>query len=160
MTPPRGFHLWANLSYPVAWSALIMLLAGELGASCYTLPWSYWLLTWLSDPSQETLWTFNVLLRKGGHLLFYAILFLLWCRAFQRELGWSRGQATLAGLGLCLVLALLDETWQSGTPGRHASYGDVLLDLTAAGMAALLSWKRWRTPPPAPPSEDCRTRLV
>ncbi len=160
MPRPRGFHLWANLSYPVAWSALILLLAGEMGSSDRTLNLSYWFLSWFGAPSQTTLLWCNFILRKGSHLLLYGILFLLWSRPLQQELDWSPSWATFASFAVCLFLALLDEAWQAGTPGRHASSSDILLDLTAAGIAALLSWRLRRTPAAAPSATDCQTRII
>lgn len=160
MSRHPGFRLFAALSYPVAWSILILLLAGELGAAQNTLVLSHWLLSWFLVPSPEMLSIFNHILRKSSHLIIYGVLFLLWQRAFQRELGWSWRRATLAALGLCLALAIMDETWQSWTGGRQARGGDVLLDLAGAGLAALLTWKFWRPSTPKPSSPERRIRLV
>lgn len=155
-----GFRLFASLCSPLAWSVLILSLAGELGSPQNTLFLTYWFLSWFILPSPETLDNFNFILRKSSHLLFYGILFILWCRACQRHLTGPRSRATWAGVGICLVIALLDEGWQSEAFRRHASVGDILLDLTGVGLAALLTRKAWQTPSPGPPPEERRMRLV
>jgi len=141
---PSGFRLWATLSYPIAWSILVLVLAGELGSPRNTLSLSYWLLSWFVFPSPDMLYTFHFILRKSCHPLLYGILFVLWFRAFRWDLAWPPSRATLVALALCLALALLDENWQGRHPFRHASWGDVLLDFSGAGAAAFLSWLTWR----------------
>lgn len=156
---PR-FRLFAGLCPPLAWNVLMLSLAGELGSPQHTLAFTSWLLSWFLLPSPEALDRCHFVLRKSGHILLYGILFILWCRACQRQLNWPRGRATWAGAGICLVTALLDEGWQSETLLRHASASDVLLDLTGVGLAALLTRKAWQTPPPGPPPEEHRIRMI
>jgi VanZ family protein len=42
-------------------------------------------------------------------------------------------------LGLCLLVALVDESLRSMVPGREGRVQDVALDLGAAGLMALLA---------------------
>ena len=83
---------------------------------------------------------FDMALKKGGHLLGYALL----GAAYLRGLAWRRGPAIreLAGaILLALLYAATDEIHQRFTPGRRPAVSDVLLDGVgaAAGVAA---WAR------------------
>lgn len=69
---------------------------------------------------------FDTLVKKGGHMLGYALLGLSLIHA-QRQLTWK--SFWLAVLG-CALYALSDELHQSFIPGRNASLVDVVIDLT------------------------------
>ena len=74
------------------------------------------------------------LVKKGGHMLGYAVLGLSYWRAFQFR---DRKQ-WLAWL-LTILYAATDELHQSFVPGRHASLWDVLIfDNLGAGVALWL----------------------
>jgi hypothetical protein len=62
------------------------------------------------------------LLKKGGHLVGYALLSLSYWRAFQFE-GGKRGLAW----GFTVLYAITDEFHQSFVPGRGASAWDVVI---------------------------------
>ena len=89
-----------------------------------------------STPSSELpdygFW--DTLVKKGGHMTGYALLALsywYWMR-FDPKKGW------LAWL-LAVLYAATDEFHQSFTPGRHASFEDVLVyDNLGAYLAVLL----------------------
>jgi VanZ family protein len=92
-------------------------------------------------------WHFYI--RKGGHVVGYAILSTLLFRAWRATLPamsgakWIPRWATIAVLGTAFV-ASLDEWHQSFIPSRTGRWQDVVLD-TCAGIAAqiliLLWWK-------------------
>jgi VanZ family protein len=94
----------------------------------------------------------HVYIRKGGHVVGYAILSVLLFRAWRATLPamsgahWTPRWATIAILGTALV-ASLDEWHQSFIPSRTGRWQDVVLD-TAAGIAAqaliFLWWKSFR----------------
>jgi len=85
---------------------------------------------------------FDLLFKKGGHFLGYALL----GAACLRGLAWRRGPA-IREVGTAILMALLyaasDEFHQGFTPGRTPAVSDVLLD--GAGAAAGASaWARRR----------------
>ena len=90
----------------VAWAALIFVLS--------------------SRPDLSTgLGFWDTVLRKGGHLIEYAILGALLLRALGRE---------LPAFAVGVAYAVSDEIHQSFVRGRHASPLDVAID--AVGLAA------------------------
>jgi VanZ family protein len=93
-------------------------------------------------------WHFYI--RKGGHVVGYAILSILLFRAWRVTLPamsnakWTPRWATIAILGTALV-ASLDEWHQSFIPSRTGAVSDVVLD-TCAGIGAQLLiflWWMW-----------------
>jgi VanZ family protein len=89
-------------------------------------------------------WHFYI--RKGGHVVGYAILSVLLFRAWRATLPlagnslWTVRWSMMAILGT-LVVASLDEWHQSFIPSRTGRWQDVVLD-TCAGMGAqiLIFW--------------------
>ncbi len=82
----------------------------------------------------------DFLVKKGGHMLGYAVLGLL----LRRALGWEAKPAWLAWV-LAVLYALTDEFHQSFVPGRHPSLVDALVfDGGGAAVALLISawWTR------------------
>ncbi len=80
------------------------------------------------------LWDFVV--KKGGHMLGYAVLAVLW----RRALGWQRRPVFAAWLP-AVMYGLVDEFHQSFVPGRHPSLVDALgFDGVGAGLGLLVSW--------------------
>ena len=120
-----------------------MILSGDWGSSHNSLGMLKWLLSRFValDPAQ--LYKLNFFLRKTGHAVSYGILCFLWFRAFVGQAGYRRGRSVLLSLGLCLLLALMDEGHQALTQLRGASILDVLLDLLGAGLAALITLAVW-----------------
>lgn len=86
----------------------------------------------------------NRWLRKGAHLVEYAALGLLTCRAvwLTFEATWQR--TLLLPLGLVLAVAAVDEAHQALTLTRTGSPWDVALDLVggAVGLAVILGLRR------------------
>ena len=75
----------------------------------------------------------DALLKKSGHFLVYALLWLLWSRALARP--WL-------AFAIVLAYALSDEFHQLFVPGRHAWWLDVVID--AAGALTALGLSRSR----------------
>jgi VanZ family protein len=90
-------------------------------------------------------WHFYI--RKGGHVVGYAILSVLLFRAWRATLpaissvSWTQRWATIALLGTALV-ASLDEWHQSFIPSRTGRWQDVVLD-TCAGLGAQILIFLW-----------------
>lgn len=102
---------------------------------------------WFSaQPSSELLvfgWI-DTVIKKGGHMIGYALLALSYWRAFdfkpeKRWIAWS----------LAMLYALTDEFHQSFVPGRNPSLSDVILfDSTGALISLWLAdlYKRQKRP--------------
>jgi VanZ family protein len=93
-------------------------------------------------------WHFYI--RKGGHVVGYAILSILLFRAWRATWAaadgprWTANWAAIAIVGTVLV-ASLDEWHQSFLPSRTGRWEDVVLD-TCAGIGAqvvLFIWCTW-----------------
>lgn len=73
--------------------------------------------------------------RKCAHMFLYFVLALLVYAALR--LGWTAVR-TAGSLGLCAMLAALDELHQTFVPGRSGEVRDVLVDLGGAAIALTL----------------------
>jgi VanZ family protein len=120
-------------------TALIFTLSGPLASGTNSLALMNWLLS---------LWPFKInfepailngCLRKMWHVLIYSALYLFWFRALLVTTSLSRLRVAMYAFGLCLLVAIVDESHQSMVPGRHGQAQDVTLDLGAAGLMALLA---------------------
>ena len=104
--------LWYWLP-PLAWCGALLLMSGDLGSANNTGSILEWLLSWFPplSPAQFKLMHFYV--RKTiGHFGNYACLYFLWFRACRGQLRWTSGRAFSLAIGLCLVMAILDEGHQ------------------------------------------------
>ena len=87
----------------------------------------------------------HFLVRKSAHVTEYAILALLFFRAWRGDhlhhwrFAWAR-----QAWAICIAVAATDEFHQSFVPSRGSSLWDVALD--AAGAAAVLAivWLHWK----------------
>jgi VanZ family protein len=85
----------------------------------------------------------DTLLKKLGHASEFAVLFLLFFRA------WRQSRATRRALGTAWLstaaYALSDEMHQAFVPGRHANWYDVVIDVSGALLLWwLLRGRCWR----------------
>jgi VanZ family protein len=96
--------------------------------------------------------TFELILRKLGHVTEYTVLALCWIRA-MRGLGIGGGVkgAIFAGVGLTLAYAALDEFHQTFVGGRHGTPVDVLIDSIGMVIATLLVLRSARLRPAPEP---------
>jgi VanZ family protein len=143
-------HTPAFLLYwlpPLLWTAAILIVSGDLGSSRNTMSLLQWLLSWLPSMTPAKLAVVNHYLRKTGHALAYGVLYFLWFRAFRGQWRSRPGRACLGSLGLCLLLAMLDEGHQGFLASRSGSIYDVALDLSGSGLGALLTFTFWPRPP-------------
>ena len=89
----------------------------------------------------ELLWSFDKVL----HMVEYAGLSLLLCRALTVT---GRGSVALvAAFVIAACFGVLDEVYQSTTPGRYASAFDVMADCAGAAVGVGLWWvilRSWR----------------
>jgi VanZ family protein len=78
---------------------------------------------------------YDLLLKKGSHMVGYGLLAL----TFLRGLGYQRKNYILLVLLLVFLYAASDELHQSFVPGRNASLVDVGIDLVGAVIALFAS---------------------
>ena len=85
----------------------------------------------------------DVLAKKGGHALGYALLGAAYLRGLtaERRLGWPLAALALAA---AIVYAATDEFHQSFVSGRHPSVVDVLIDAGGA-TTGIAVWALIRT---------------
>jgi VanZ family protein len=91
------------------------------------------LAPWMAGSGVDAI---HSLLRKLSHLTEYAVLALVWLRAFRAQERFTLKGASWAALAVCLVCAIADETHQARVPGRHGSVRDITLD--SLGAVAML----------------------
>jgi VanZ family protein len=102
------------------------------------------------DISEAALGRVVLGIRKAAHGTEYAVLALLWWRAWHKSYRnnaseWRWADAFLA-LGIVALYAASDEFHQSFVPTREARFGDVLIDTAGAAVGLLCLWSlgRWR----------------
>jgi VanZ family protein len=122
----------------------VLAMSGNMGSSANTKHVLQWLLSWLValKPAQVNL--INFYMRKTGHFLAYALMYFLWFRALRQHGDYEPRGAFLRALGFCLFFASLDEGRQWFYPSRGASIWDVILDMSGAALAALITGAVWR----------------
>ena len=98
-------------------------------------------LRWLApDISDAVVATIQLVIRKCGHLMEYAVLAVLLFRAFRKNRE-RLARATASALILAAIYAALDEFHQSSVPSRTASPYDVAIDAIGA-LAGLMVYRR------------------
>ena len=145
---PHFIYYWAP---PLLWGLAVLVMSGNFGSGANTKYVLRWLLSWfvVLKPAQLNLINFYV--RKTGHLLAYGIMYFLWFRALRQHVDYEPRRAFLWALGFCLIFASMDEGHQWLYPSRGSSIGDVILDMSGAGLAALITCAVWRPRSPAQP---------
>jgi VanZ family protein len=117
MISTKPLRVAALLLPPLAVMAVIFYLSGQ--------------------PSTAEYPTWEVVLRKLGHVSGYALLAFAWWWAFRGLLSSSPPGATLlAAAAVTLAYAISDEIHQSFVAGRHGTPVDVGVD--AVGIAAAM----------------------
>lgn len=96
-------------------------------------------LSSISDPTPPPPTALNTLLKKGAHVVEYAVLAGLLMRAQANGRSPSRPAAGIA-LGISLIYAVTDEAHQRFVVGRHGRPWDVLIDLGGA-LLGLAAWQ-------------------
>ena len=150
------WHYWAPV---LAMLSLIAFESTELMSSAPTLKILAKFIPWIGHPlGHQSLELLNLTLRKTGHVIAYALLCFSWLLLLRgsywlrheyqlclrggipiRRLWWRPVWAALALL--CTVaVAVADELHQMSLPGRTGLVRDMLLDISAALIAAALVW--------------------
>ncbi len=79
----------------------------------------------------------DLIIKKGGHLLFYALLGAALLHGLSAEQAPSRPRA-LAALLLALLYAVSDEFHQTFVPGREGRWQDVVIDTVGATFGLIV----------------------
>jgi VanZ family protein len=137
---PYFLHYWLP---PILWGLAIIGMSGDVASSQNTFSLLKWLLSWFVALKPAQINMVNLYLRKTGHALAYGLMSFLWFRAFRGHLGVSPGRGFLYALGLCLLVSATDEGHQSFTRFRGGSGYDVLLDMSSASLALLITCAVW-----------------
>jgi VanZ family protein len=143
---PHFLHYWLP---PILWGLAIISMSGDIGSFRNTFGLLKWLLSWFVALKPRQIDMVNFYFRKTGHAVAYGLMYFLWFRAFRGHLGTNSGRAFLFALGLCLLVSITDEGHQSFTKFRGGSGYDVLLDLSGASLAALITFAAWTPRPTA-----------
>ena len=131
----------------VLWLIVIAIESSALLSSHNTGRILYPLLHYLFGVDLEHFAIWHFYIRKGGHVVGYAILCVLLFRAWRATLPsihnakWTPRWAGISLLGTAIV-ASLDEWHQSYIPSRTGRWQDAVLDTTAgiASQIMLLIW--------------------
>jgi hypothetical protein len=118
------FYLWLP---PVFWMALIFFLSSRS-----------------SLPDFED---FDFAMKKSAHFTVYAILFLLFFRAFYAahpEERFSFFRGFLCPAGAAVLYAISDEIHQAFVPFRTPALRDVMIDTAGVVTMGLVLWK-WQS---------------
>jgi VanZ family protein len=99
-----------------------------------------WTAPWLTPGDVALL---NLITRKVMHLTVYAILALLWFRAFLRDTSLTRGAAAAAAFGIGVAWAGLDEFRQLFEASRSGALRDVALDAAGSAMGLGVAHQGW-----------------
>lgn len=138
--------LWPSL-WPCLWMTVIFYFSTDRFSGVETSSRFEVLVNWVA-PSMDvsTRVLLHLLWRKLGHVTEYAILAILWLRAFEKSDGHVRPLRRRVAITLLLVAAyaLFDEWHQSLTATRTGSLRDSLLDV-CGGVLGIAVWngRRW-----------------
>ena len=130
---------------PLVWMAAIMWFSGgdfsAENTSSIVGPLLQWLLPWASPAQIDAL---HGIVRKGAHVLEYAVLATLWFIALTRHRRSTARTAVWAALLVSIGWAFLDELHQATEPSRTASVVDVGYDTAGALLASMVARAGWR----------------
>lgn len=134
---PTRYRRWWRFVPLILWTAVIFYSSTGNASMAKTSRFLRPLLELLFS-SEETIYLANVVIRKGAHLSYYALLAALAVFAFiGSPLDWLKRNWFWASFGLVLLIASIDEFNQSLDASRVGSISDVLLDCVG-GLSILL----------------------
>jgi len=125
---------------PVAWMGVIFLFSTSGFSGAVTGSVLQTLLDLLGvSYTSDYLKGLNFVVRKAAHLFIYAVLALLWLRAFVTGSGLGSAPALFLSLFISVACAVADEYHQSLIPERTAKPADAMLDSGASALALVLA---------------------
>lgn len=105
----KFFKLWLP---PIVWAGLIFYLSS------------------IPDLKTGLETTWDIILRKIGHMIVFGILFLFLARAMNQPLKWA--------IIVSVLYAFSDEFHQYFVPGRHMSLADICFDTAGILISYLI----------------------
>ena len=121
------------------WFIAIWSFSGEAFSAHSTSRLLAPLLRWLfAEISAAELRSLHFLVRKGAHVVEYAVLSLLAYRALRFSLDAAPWSLSALALTLVLAVASADELHQAQLGTRTGSYGDVALNLAGGVLGVCL----------------------
>jgi len=140
-------HSFLKYWVPVmAWILLIFLMSGDLMSAEHTSRFLVPFLRWIAPGiSSETIALIQFFVRKAAHLIEYAILAMLLCRALFRgtNVNWTRSALLASAWIACVVVATGDEFHQSFVLSRTGSQWDVMIDCIGAMLGLVIYHWFW-----------------
>jgi VanZ family protein len=131
---------------PVAvWMAIIFSASGDRQSFSRSSRIIGPIVRWIfPEISEDALGAIIFAVRKGAHLMVYAVLAWLFWRGLRQPVKndprpWNWRQAALA-VFVVSVYATTDELHQHFVPGRQGSAWDVLLDTAGGVLGVLIVW--------------------
>jgi VanZ family protein len=128
----------------VVWAAFISWFSTDAFSARSTNSYIDPVLRWLfGDLTPAGFRLAHSVVRKSAHLIEYAILAMLACRAQTAPRAPIARNLALRTLAVCAAYALADEAHQALVPSRTGSVVDVMVDVTGAtlGTWALAMWR-------------------
>lgn len=128
----------------VVWAAFISWFSTDAFSARSTNSYIDPVLRWIfGDLTPAGFRLAHNVIRKSAHLIEYAILAALTCRAQVTARARIPRSLALRTLAACAAYALLDEAHQSFVPSRTGSIVDVLVDSAGAavGAFAITAWR-------------------
>lgn len=132
----------------VVWAAFISWFSTDAFSARSTNSYIDPVLRWIfGDLTPAGFRLAHNVVRKSAHLVEYAILGALTCRAQVAPRMPIPRSLALRTLAACAAYALLDEAHQSFVPSRTGSIVDVLVDTTGATIGAftIAAWRNRAT---------------
>jgi VanZ family protein len=122
--------------------ALIFLASTDAMSAAHTSRFIVPFLLWINpDISLATLLQIHFLIRKGAHLMEYAVLAYLLARAAEQSaFRMKQWKHLLAAFAIASLYAASDEFHQWFVGSRGSSVGDVLIDISGAISGLLVFW--------------------
>lgn len=121
------------------WVALWLTVILQFSSGAFSAEWSrrgIGPLILILGLTREQADLVHFFIRKGAHVLEYAVLGFLAFRAAGLSLALPRAAA--CAFLLCSLVATVDEVHQASEPTRTGKAGDVALDLTGAALGLTL----------------------
>ncbi|HYX70664.1 MAG TPA: VanZ family protein [Terriglobales bacterium] len=130
----------------ILWLSLIASTSSDLFSAQHTGRILDLLLSALSiHMTWQHVYLLHFLIRKSAHFTEYLVMSYLWYRAGQSGRQEWRLSSVLLALGVCLLLASLDEWHQSFLPSRTGAFRDVVLDFSGAlATQVVIAWRARR----------------
>ncbi|HUP47880.1 MAG TPA: VanZ family protein [Thermoanaerobaculia bacterium] len=119
----------------ILWAAVILSFSGEGGGSGTT---AGWLVLLFGDLRPDALFYIHYTLRKGAHVVAYAILGALNLRAIRGGRPGRRPICVVAAVLLATAVAAIDELHQATSATRTGSLADIGFDFCGAVLGVML----------------------